>query len=144
MASISAWSEAAPKVVVPVTSWDEAKRLFHEKVKEEEGGDLTGVQDFLRDNTTAKQAVESCKSIQKKADSEYSQGYVTVAGKDLFLRKRLGRILKKVQMFVQFGDIAIQCHPETTSLVWAAFRMMLQVPISSEYSLCRNRANETC
>lgn len=128
MASISALSEAVPKTVDSVSSWEIAKSLFHEKIKEEEG-DLTKLQEFLRDNTTAKQAVESCELARKKADSEYSKGYVTIAGKELFLRKKLGRILKKVQMFVQFGDIAIQSNPETTSLIWAAFRMMLQVLI---------------
>lgn len=129
MASISTSPEVTPKKIDPVSSWEIAKCIFHEKVKEEEGGDLTKVQEFLRDNTTAKQAIESCETARKKADGEYSQGYVTVAGRELFLRKRLGRILKKVQMFVQFGDIAIQHNPETTSLVWAAFRMMLQVLI---------------
>lgn len=129
MASISASSEVAPPKVDSVSSWEQAKRIFHDKLKDEEGGDLTKVQEFLRDNTTVKQAIESCESARRKADSEYSEGYVTVAGKELFLRKRLARILKKVQMFVQFGDIAIQYNPETMSLVWAAFRMMLQVYI---------------
>lgn len=129
MASISASFEVAPQKADSVSSWEQAKRIFHEKLKEEEGGDLTKVQEFLRDNTTIKQAVESCESARKKANGEYSEGYVTVAGKQVFLRKRLARILKKVQMFVQFGDIAIQHNPDTTSLVWAAFRMMLQVYI---------------
>lgn len=129
MASISASSKAVPKMADSVSSWEIAKSLFHEKIKVEEGGDLSKVQEFLHDNTTAKQAVESCELARKKADTEYSKGYVTIAGKELFLRKKLGRILKKVQMFVQFGDIVIQHHPDTTSLVWAAFRMMLQVLI---------------
>lgn len=129
MASISASPEAVLETVDSVSSWEIAKSLFHEKIKEDEGGDLTKIQEFLRDNTTAKQAVESCELARKKADNEYSKGYVTIAGKELFLRKKLGRILKKVQMFVQFGDIAIQSNPETTSLIWAAFRMMLQVLI---------------
>lgn len=109
------------------SAWDKARHIFHEKVREEEGGDLAKVQQFLRDTTTVNLALESCESVRKKAESKYSTGYVTVGGKELFLRKRLGSILKKIQMFVQFGDIAIQHSPETTSLVWAAFRMMLQV-----------------
>lgn len=91
------------------TSWGIAKSLFHEKVKEEEGGGLTKVQRFLCDKTTVGQALESCESACKKADNEYSTGYAAVGGirRGLSLRKELKRILEKVQMFVQFGDIAI-------------------------------------
>lgn len=125
----------------PATSWDKAKIIFHEKIKESEGGDLAKVQQFLRDSTTVKQALECCESIRKKADSEYSKGSVTIGGKEIFLQKTLGRILKKVQMFVQFGDIALQQNPDTTALVWAAFRMMLQVLINSVYQFHVRRAN---
>ena len=95
------------------TLWDKAKIIFHEKLKADEGGDLSAVQQFLSDNSTVKQALESCELAKKKAEGKYSG--------------RMARILKKVQMFVRFGDIAIQHHPDTTALVWAAFRMMLQV-----------------
>ena len=93
--------------------WEKAKEIFHEKLKGDEGGDLSAVQQFLTDNSTLKQALESCEQAKKKAEGKYSA--------------RMTRILKKVQMFAQFGDIAIQHHPDTTALVWAAFRMILQV-----------------
>ena len=93
--------------------WEKAICLFRAKLKEDEGGDLSAVEQFLKDNTTLEQALESCEQAKKKAEGKYSP--------------KMTRILKRVQAFAQFGDIAIQHHPDTTALVWAAFRMMLQV-----------------
>ena len=93
--------------------WTEGKRIFRENLKADEGGDLSAVEQFLTDNSTLKQAIESCEQAKKKAEGKYSP--------------KITRILKKVQAFALFGDIAIQHHPDTTALVWAAFRMMLQV-----------------
>ncbi|KAG0636269.1 hypothetical protein HOY80DRAFT_372781 [Tuber brumale] len=96
--------------------WDKGKYIFHEKLKTEEGGTLAQVQQFLSATTTIKQALEVGESTKKKAEGKYSG--------------RIGRILKKMQFFAQFGDIAIQHNPETTALVWAAFRMMLQLAVN--------------
>ena len=93
--------------------WEEGIRIFRDKLKADEGGDLSAVEQFLTDNSTLNQALETCELAKKQAGSKYSV--------------RMTRILKKMQMFAQFGDIAIQHHPDTTALVWAAFRMMLQV-----------------
>jgi len=93
--------------------WDRGKYIFHEKLKTKEGGTLAQVQQFLSDTTTIKQALEVGENTKKKAEGKYSG--------------RIGRILRKMQFFARFGDIAIQHNPETTALVWAAFRMMLSV-----------------
>ncbi|CUS15646.1 unnamed protein product [Tuber aestivum] len=96
--------------------WDKGKYIFHEKLKNDEGGSLAHVQQFLSDTTTIKQALEVGESTKKKAEGKYSG--------------RIGKILRKMQFFAQFGDIAIQHNPETTALVWAAFRMMLQLAVN--------------
>ena len=96
--------------------WDKGKSIFHEKLKTKEGGTFAQVQEFLSATTTIKEALEMGENTKKKAEAKYSG--------------RIGRILKKMQFFAQFGDIAIQHNPDTTALVWAAFRMMLQVCVS--------------
>jgi len=93
--------------------WDRGKSIFHEKLKTKEGGTLAQVQQFLSDTATIEQALEVGENTKKKAGGKYSG--------------RIERILRKMQFFAKFGDIAIQHNPETTALVWAAFRMMLQV-----------------
>ena len=42
-------------------------------------------------------------------------------------RGRVYNILRKIEKFVKFGDIAIQHHPDVVALVWASVRMLLQV-----------------
>ena len=116
------------KATLEPDSWAQAKDIFHTKVVSEEG-DIAKVRQYLSDQTTASDALESCRKAKIRAEGEYSTGWVTIGGKKLFLREKIGKILKKVSLLVQYGDIAVQHSPETTSLIWAAFRMMLQVPI---------------
>ena len=48
-------------------------------------------------------------------------------GKPFLTRGRVYNILRKIDKFVKFGDIAIQHHPDVVALVWASVRMFLQV-----------------
>jgi len=95
--------------------WDRGKDIFHEKLKTQQGSTLAQVQqrEFLSATTTIKEALEMGENTKKKAKGKYSG--------------RIGSIVTKMQFFARFGDIAIQHHPDTTALVWAAFRIMLQV-----------------
>ena len=48
-------------------------------------------------------------------------------GKPFLTRGRVYNILRKIEKFVKFGDIALQHHPDVVALVWASVRMLLQV-----------------
>ena len=97
--------------------WVKGKDILEKKLKRKHGDPLPVQQsEFLSATTTIEQALEMGENTKKKAEGKYSG--------------RIGRILRKMQFFARFGDIAIQHNPETTALVWAAFRMMLQVGIS--------------
>ena len=48
-------------------------------------------------------------------------------GKPFLARGRVYNILRKIEKFVKFGDLAIQHHPDVVALVWASVRMLLQV-----------------
>ena len=48
-------------------------------------------------------------------------------GKPFLTRGRVYNILRKIEKFVKFGDIAIQHHPNVVALVWAGVRMLVQV-----------------
>ena len=48
-------------------------------------------------------------------------------GKPFLTRGRVYNILRKIEKFAKFGDIAIQHHPDVVALVWASLRILLQV-----------------
>ena len=48
-------------------------------------------------------------------------------GKPFLTRGRVYNILRKVEKYAKFGDIAIQHHPDVVALVWASLRMLLEV-----------------
>ena len=48
-------------------------------------------------------------------------------GKPFLTRGRVYNILRKIEKFVKFGDIALQHHPDVVALVWASVRLLLPV-----------------
>ena len=92
--------------------WEEAKRLFYNDIRDTKG-------ERLKDNTTLAETVEHLRSASKKASKEYGEHTI---GKGITIK--LGRIKKRLEVFMQVGDAYMSSAPETVSLVWMAFRMI--------------------
>ncbi|KAF8476005.1 hypothetical protein BDZ91DRAFT_202272 [Kalaharituber pfeilii] len=56
--------------------------------------------------------------------------YTNRRGERIVVVEQLGRILKGVQHYASIVDVAIQHSPETTALVWAGVRFILQVSLN--------------
>ncbi|KAF8473824.1 hypothetical protein BDZ91DRAFT_339378 [Kalaharituber pfeilii] len=65
----------------------------------------------------------SAKDDVKKGQWQYTNS----RGERVVVVERLGRILKGVQYYAGIVDVAIQHSPETTALIWAGVRFILQV-----------------
>lgn len=98
--------------------WEEAKRLFYDDV-----GDAKG--DHMKDSTTLKDTVDSLNIARNKVAREYGDHSLRL-GKDKkpIVTIKLGRIMKRLEVFMAIGDAYIGCAPETVSLVWMSFRMI--------------------
>jgi hypothetical protein len=92
--------------------WEEAKRLFYNDI-----GDTKG--EKLKDSTTLADTVESLRNASKKATKEYGEHTIRKG-----ITFKLGRIMKRLEVFMQVGDAYMSLAPETVSLVWMAFRMI--------------------
>ncbi|KAF8461379.1 hypothetical protein BDZ91DRAFT_376443 [Kalaharituber pfeilii] len=69
------------------------------------------------------EALQSAKEDVKKGQWQYTNS----RGERVVVVERLGRILKGVQHYAGIVDVAIQHSPETTALIWAGVRFILQV-----------------
>lgn len=73
-------------------------------------------------------SIERLQELKDGCTNELSMGR---GGKMIIPQGRIHNILKKIEKYAKIGDIAIQHHPEVTSLVWAGLRFCLQVVIIS-------------
>ena len=98
--------------------WEEAKSIFYKDVGEAKIAKLY-------DRTSLQDTVNDLKLVQNKVSKEYGTHAVNVGGKEIDVR--LGRIMTRLELMLQVGDVAMQFGPETVSLVWSAFRMIFTV-----------------
>ena len=79
--------------------------------------------------------IEEIKSAQKVL-KEKKWYYTDRHGKQIDVGERMRRILKSVEDCAKIVDVAIQHHPEISSLVWAGARFILMVSnISGKFVL---------
>lgn len=68
------------------------------------------------------------KDLQQEVDSKRFK-YKDAQGKDVFIADS---IFGKLDKYAAIGDIAIQHNPDVVALVWAGFRLLLQVCLGYE------------
>lgn len=68
------------------------------------------------------------KDLQQEVDSKRFK-YKDAQGKDVFIADN---IFGKLDKYAAIGDIAIQHNPDVVALVWAGFRLLLQVCLGYE------------
>jgi len=78
-------------------------------------------------------AADNIQSLVAELETAHQQNkdrrwrYKDRDGNEVVWVERLGKVLKSVNKYATIVDIAIQHHPDITSLVWAGARTMLQV-----------------
>ena len=70
--------------------------------------------------------IEEIKSAQKALENR-KWYYTDRHGREINVGERMRRILKSVEACAKIVDVAIQHHPEISSLVWAGTRFILMV-----------------
>ncbi|KAF8421773.1 hypothetical protein EV426DRAFT_188014 [Tirmania nivea] len=81
-------------------------------------------------------AAENIQSLLAKLEAAQLENkdrqwrYKDRQGNEVAWVERLGKILKSVDKYAKIVDVAIQHHPDVTSLVWAGARTILQVTLS--------------
>jgi len=78
--------------------------------------------------------IEEIKSAQKVLQ-EKKWYYTDRHGKQVDVGERMRRILKSVEDCAKIVDVAVQHHPEISSLVWAGARFILMVGLISGFFL---------
>lgn len=76
--------------------WEEAKRIFYDDVGEVKGAKMT-------DMTTLADTMDSLKLASTKASKEYGEHSIRKDKKPIITIK-LGRIMKRLEVFMQIGD----------------------------------------
>jgi hypothetical protein len=89
--------------------WEEAQRLLREDLGTEK----------ITDSTTLQETIRTLRDVQTQSSKQYSSGDR--------VNFKLSRILKRLNLLLNFGDAAMKSAPETVSVVWSAFRMLIRV-----------------
>ncbi|KAL2012061.1 hypothetical protein VTN00DRAFT_4779 [Thermoascus crustaceus] len=84
--------------------WDEAKQVFYNELGEKK-------REKLRERTRLEDTVQDLKFAQEKASKQYGTHSGSVAGK--FIELRLGRLMRRLELMLQVGDVAVKYAPET-------------------------------
>lgn len=96
--------------------WEEAKRIFYDEVGKTQG-------EKIKDATSLAETMESLRNASSKASREYGEHSIRKDKKPIITIK-LGRIMQRLEIFMQMGDAYMSYAPETVSLVWMSFRMI--------------------
>ena len=113
----------------PDPLWEEARDIFFQDL-----GQAKRVR--FEDTTRLEDTITSLSLAQNKVSNEYKTHIARVGKKDVEVK--VGRIMKRLELMLQVGDLAMQFGPESVSLVWSAFRLIFTVCLSSSrahYSL---------
>ena len=70
---------------------------------------------------------QQLQNIRKLGDQCSNEPRELENGKPFLTRGRVYNILRKIEKFAKYGDIAISHHPDVVALVWASLRMLLDV-----------------
>lgn len=110
--------------------WDEGLEEFKKDLKERRVDQAT-IDEFLKENTTANDARQSCLELKEHANQKYEK--VEVAGREL-PKKWISSIMDNIDKFVSITDFAMQGAPETVGLAWFAVKQILTA-IKENYKL---------
>ena len=106
--------------------WEEAREIFYQDLGQAKRAKID-------DTARLEDTIASLKLAQSKVSNEYRTHTLRVRSKDINIK--VDRIMKRLELILQVGDVAMKSGPETVSLVWSAFRMVFIVCSSSSYSL---------
>ena len=101
--------------------WEEGGDIFYQGLGRAKGANID-------DSTRLEDTIETLKLSKSLLSKEYGKYTLQVGAKDLDIK--IGRIIKRLELRLQFGDAATQFGPETVSLAWLAFRMVFTVCLS--------------
>ncbi|KAI5793479.1 hypothetical protein FPQ18DRAFT_332387 [Pyronema domesticum] len=104
-------------------SWKKALEIATEKLADEERLEL---ETDLASECTVISVLKAAEDARKDRD-ESKWRYTKKNGEVVILRERFDRIVEGFDKYARIIDVAIQHHPDVTSLVWASARFLLQV-----------------
>jgi hypothetical protein len=107
--------------------WAEGRKLFEKRARDalserfRKSGFDRDLTEFLSKGATVLSARDDCVTLQERAESQYSSGYVMIRGQKLFPKSCIETVVQNLDYVVQAGDYLVKGAPETVGLVWVSF-----------------------
>lgn len=99
--------------------WEKGNRLFQEKLADGDTAVTPSTAPSMAtiSNSSTSASISSAMADLKKAQESASASY----------GPRLSRIMKRMELFMQIGDLALKRSPPEAELVWSCFGFIFQV-----------------
>ena len=98
--------------------WGEARDIFNH-------GFCRSKRPKVDDTTRLEDTIKTLKLAKSKVPNEYGTHTLHKGSKEIEIN--VGRIMRRLELILQDGDVAMNFGPETVSLVWSAVRMVFTV-----------------